>query len=67
MKDKGFPRFFIDRFWTVAIFVRIDNKRGYGTFFYKNGKSAKSDIVTLRICLLYEYEEIKKEEPALLL
>lgn len=67
MKNKGFPRFFINTKWESLLFVKINNKKDFGFYFFKNGSSEKSAIMDLKRCLDYEYKEIQEHEAILML
>ena len=66
MKNK-FPRFFKDRDWQSIAFVRINNKKDFGFYFFKNGGSEKSAMMDLKRCLDYGYKEIQEHEAILML
>ena len=67
MKEK-FPRFFTFAGWSYAIFIKIDNEKDFGRYFFKNSKSRLSGVVKLKTCLENKtYKEISIQEAALML
>lgn len=66
MKRK-FPRFFLGKSWGDVHFVRINNEKDYGIFYFKNGDLEKLAGVNLYYCLFFKYKEIQEGEAVLML
>ena len=48
-------------------FVRINNEKDYGIFYFKNGDLEKPAGVNLYYCLFFKYKEIQEGEAVLML